>query len=300
MPYFRQGDCLYINNERIVVDKCIGQGSQADVYRILNYDRQKKMALKHMYGYYATNPQVFHKKCTLLSKFPAPHLGLVWPLSVGDYNFNTNSFAYLMDLLSSDYKPLARAIKNREALTDSQRISLAKKLVEIFETLHRQRFIYGDISDKNIFYRFDEFGNADIRVIDCDNVTMEGHSLGLLGTGLFRAPEVLLGGNPTVSSDVHALTVAIFRLLVGTHPLDGKRTRTVPLTPETVLDNFGRHPEYIFSTLHSNEPLNETYRQRYLSLSPELRLYFDVMFCSVCLHNASKPDLEKMLKILNM
>lgn len=303
MPHFRTGDCLHIKNERIVIKKCIGSGNQADVYLVLNIDRQKEMAMKHLYGYYSTNAQLFYKKLSLLSQFPAPHPSLVWPQLVSNFEYNTGAFVYLMELLPPDLKPIAYAMKNknRKSLTEGQRKELAIKLVEIFATLHRKDFIYCDISGDNIYYRIDQSGHAEIKVIDCDNVSMEGQSLGLLGTGLFRAPEVLLGGAPTTKSDAHALSVTIFRLLVGTHPLDGKYTRSVPFTPENVTENFGKKPQYIFAGNTNNPPINDKYSQRFASLSSQLQLYFNVMFCNDCLHNGSKrPDLDMLYKILMM
>ena len=303
MPHFRPGDCLLVKNERVVIKKFIGSGNQADVYRVLNIDRHKEMAMKHLYGFYSTNSQLFYRKLAILSQYPAPHPSMVWPIIVSDFEINTGAFVYLMDLLPSDFKPIAVAMKdkNRNLLSDTQRLSLSQKLAEVFSTLHTKDFIYCDISGDNIYYRFDEYGNADVRIIDCDNVSMEGQSLGLLGTGLFRSPEVLLGEAPTKNSDAHALSVTIFRLLIGTHPLDGKFTKSVPFTPNSVVTNFGKNPQYIFSKNNTNEPTSDKYNQRYSSLSSPLKLYFDVMFCNDCLHNGNKrPDLTKLFKILNM
>ena len=46
MPYFRRGDCLRIGGERVVVEKFIAGGAQADVYQVLNVDRKENMAMK--------------------------------------------------------------------------------------------------------------------------------------------------------------------------------------------------------------------------------------------------------------
>lgn len=81
-----------------------------------------------------------------------------------------------------------------------------------------------------------------MRVLDCDNISLTGESLGLAGSGLFRAPEVMLGASPTEMSDAYALAVAAFRMLTGCHPLDGVRTHAQPFTPEFVKESFGKIP----------------------------------------------------------
>ena len=49
MPYFREGDCITVGNERIVVEKFLSSGMQADVYRVVNFDKKKHMVIKHLY-----------------------------------------------------------------------------------------------------------------------------------------------------------------------------------------------------------------------------------------------------------
>ena len=299
MPYFRRGDCLRIGGERVVVEEFIAGGAQADVYRVLNVDRKENMAMKHLYGGYANNSGLFYRKVKLLSDYPAPHPRLIWPEAVSRFEPETGTFVYLMQLLPPDYKPIAYIMKRPEIMGSAQKKQLAVQLTEIFSTLHRKGFIYSDISAGNIYYRIDEAGQTDIRVIDCDNVSIRGQSLGLFGTGLFRAPEVLLGAVPTESSDAHALAVALFRMMVGCHPLDGIYTRSIPFTPEMVEECFGRRPEYIFSGRGTNGPTRQGYVDRFESLSPQLQLFFNVMFCNDCLHNPDKrPTADMLLTIL--
>lgn len=301
MPYFKQRDCLYIENQTIIFEKCIGTGRQADVYRVINYDKKKYMALKHMYGAFSTNPQLFFKKLNILCQFESPHTSLIWPCSVGSYDLETQSFVYSMELLPPDYKPVATAMKNKDRgrITDNQREMIAIKLTDVFATLHKKGFLYCDISGSNIFYKINPDGTVDVKVIDCDNISIEGYNLGLLGTGLFRSPEVLLGGKPSFQSDAHSLAVAIFWLFVGTHPLDGQLTRSMPFTKELVKEYFGQRPIYIFDKNSLNPPSHDRYIQRFNSLPLHLQMYFNLMFCQRSLHDSQyRPDLEMLYKIL--
>ena len=299
MPYFRRGDCLRLGGERVVVEGFIAGGSQADVYRVLNVDRKENMAMKHLYGKYANDTGLFYRKVKLLTDYPAPHPRLVWPEAVSRFDPETGTFAYLMKLLPSDYKPIAYIMKRPEIVGSVQKKQLAVQLAEVFSTLHRRGFIYSDISADNIYYWIDEAGQTDIRVIDCDNVSIREKSLGLFGTELFRAPEVILGAVPTESSDAHALAVALFRMMVGCHPLDGIYTHSIPFTPQMIEECFGRRPEYIFSENGTNGPAGKRYVERFESLSPQLQLFFNVMFSSRCLHDPNKrPTADMLLTIL--
>lgn len=90
MPYFREGDCITVGNERIVVEKFLSSGMQADVYRVVNFDKKKHMVIKHLYGDYCSNKKLFYRKVKLLSTHSAPHVRLIWPKEVGDFDEKTN------------------------------------------------------------------------------------------------------------------------------------------------------------------------------------------------------------------
>lgn len=298
MPYFRKGDCITVGNERIVVEKFLSSGMQADVYRIVNFDRKKHMVIKHLYGDYCSNKKLFYRKVKLLSTRPAPHARLIWPQAVSEFDEKTGGFVYLMDELS-EYDPIAMLMKDPERLPMGQKLEICKQMAEVFSSLANKGFIYSDVSGTNICYGIAPDGRVDVRVLDCDNVSLRGESLGLAGTGLFRSPQVLLGASPTEMSDVYALAVAAFRMLVGCHPLDGVRTHAQPFTPEFVKESFGKNPEYIFAEATENAPLDEFYRQRFEKLPAQLQLYFNVMFSNKCLHEPEKrPTAQMLLTIL--
>lgn len=299
MPNFKRGDCLYIETDKIAVTDYISSGQQADVYKVIDVDRREFMAMKHLYGSYTDNKDLFYRKLTILRKSAAPHPALVWPLAVGPLDPKMKSFVYLMELVPGDYKSVGRVMKNPELLTDKQKFQLAYQMTEVFAALHNRKFIYGDISGTNILYRFDVQGNISIKIIDCDNVSLSGQSLGLQGSGLFRAPEVFLGSAPTVSSDTHSLAVAVFRILIGSHPLDGAYSHSRAFTSEWIVECFGRRPRYIFSDTGENGPIRAVYRERYDRLPAKLKVYFDFMFCDSCLHGREqRPGTDMLLESL--
>mgnify|MGYP004508415643 FL=1 len=299
MPYFRKGDCITVGNERIVVEKFLSSGMQADVYRVVNFDRKKHMVIKHLYGDYCSNKKLFYRKVKLLSTHSAPHVRLIWPQAVSDFDEKTNSFVYLMDEISCEYNAIAMVMKNPDLLTMDQKMEICRQMAEVFSSLGNNGFIYSDVSGTNICYGIAPDGRVDVRVLDCDNISLTGESLGLAGSGLFRAPEVMLGASPTEMSDAYALAVAAFRMLTGCHPLDGVRTHAQPFTPEFVKESFGKNPEYIFAEATENVPLDEFYRQRFEKLPAQLQLYFNVMFSNKCLHEPEKrPTAQMLLTIL--
>lgn len=292
MYYFKEKDVIRVDDREVMVVNPLSSGAQAQVYRVLDPKGAKFLAMKHLFGKYTTDPALFCEKVKVLAKCPAPHPDLVWPLKVSDFDPSTGSFCFLMELVPPDYKPLAMAIKHPRTLTDDQRRELCLKIVDVFEALQnqdpdpRRKLIYSDISEKNILYRIEPDGAVSIKVIDCDNISTNEMNMGLHGTGLFRAPELLRDGAQaklTVSCDLHALAVAIFRIMVGCHPLDGALVHGHAFTDKNIVRFFGREPVYVFAPSGENPPCDPDSILRLKKLDRTLQIYFSVIFSHECL-----------------
>ncbi len=248
MPYFRKGDCITVGNERIVVEKFLSSGMQADVYHVVNFDRKKSTWSSNIYMEITAVIKIVLQKSETSQYAFCSSCTSDLAAGVSAFDEKTDSFVYLMEEVPEEYEPIALIMKHQNRLTAEQKIQVCIQMAEVFSSLGSNGFIYSDISGTNIRYGIDSNGRTDVRVIDCDNVSLRGESLGVAGSGLFRSPEVLLGYSaPTEFSDAYALTVAVFRILTGSHPLDGIYTHRQPLTPELVQEYFGKTPEYIFS-----------------------------------------------------
>lgn len=297
MPYFKKGDTIkMINGDIAVIDRLIGEGSMAQVYLCISTQLRCRAALKFMFGDYSTDRELYYRKCRILAHNPPPHPAMTWfyPDAVSEFQSGSKSFAYLMPYLDG-YRDFVEAVKDRSVLSFEQRVSACEQLAGLFGTLH-ENYVYGDISAKNALYRLDPDGTIHVRLIDPDNVTLPGHSLGLSGTGLYRAPEVIRGGAPSAESDRHALAVLAFRLFLGRHPLDTEEVRQHPFTPENVVQWFGKTPRFLFDG--SAEPVPAALRGRWDALPEPLRLLFRYMFSRSCLKDpGSRPDCRQMQKI---
>lgn len=69
----------------------------------------------------------------LLSTHSAPHVRLIWPKEVGDFDEKTNSFVYLMDEISCEYNAIAMVMKNPDLLTMDQKMEICRQMAEVFQ-----------------------------------------------------------------------------------------------------------------------------------------------------------------------
>lgn len=264
------------NGCRLVLLDQISSGSQAEVYRAIDADKTRYMAVKYLFGDYCrhADKELYYKKTEKLFSVPAFHPDLVWGEGVSECDSQYN-FIYAMPLVT-DHEPVSLIMKDPDAYPLSMRLALCRKIAEIFRAIHEKGFIYGDISGSNILFQDKGSQEPDVKVIDCEGIIPQNLNLGLSGTGLYRAPEVLLGKVPSIESDIHALAVLTFRILCGDHPLDGAYTKSQPFTTENIIRFFGKQPFFIFDGT-CNSP-SQPAQKRFESLSHPLQLYYYQVF----------------------
>lgn len=267
----------------IVIDSLINAGSQADIYKAIDVSSKSYCAVKHLYGNFC-NPkdkEKFYKKTDLLvnSKPCHPDLVMGYDITEPDANFN---FAYVMPLLEG-YQPISKVIKAPDKLPLKARLEICRSIAAAFSALHaqNQKLVYGDISGSNVLIKKTLKG-IDVKIIDTENIIPLGLNLGLGGTGLYRAPEIMDGSmQPDIQSDIHAFAVLCFRILCGGHPLDGAVTRSVPFTTENILQYFSKHPQFVFDGA-TNAPDSAT-ACFWKKLPKPQQLYFLSVFSQDCL-----------------
>ncbi len=318
MNNFNAGDKLNFTicqgNQQVhatfIVDDFIARGGQAEIYssHLNGSSKGSLYVVKYLFGGYSCNKKKYYQKLAAMARFSAPDPGIVWPLG---YTMQTDSgsFAYLMPrltgyhsaasvinkLMRSDQGSLACAA----TLTPEQRAELAYKTASILHKLHKGGFLYGDISGSNVQYRLRPDHHVSVRLIDGDNVVTVGekapHDLGLRGTGLYTAPEIFVHNTPpTVQTDLHALGVLAYRLLLGAHPLDGKYARSMPLTEENKKIVYGTKAAFSIKS-RKNAP-DPCIVQRWKSLPAPLQNYFTQLFSQDALQGkVPRPDTQALM-----
>ena len=114
-------------------------------------------------------------------------------------------------------------------LTPDERVRLVLDVLDAVSSAHANLVVHRDIKPANILVtnsgavKLLDFGIAKLLEVDDDaELTATG---GRALTPEYAAPEQVLSGNITTSTDVYAAAILLFRLLAGVHPMaDGART----------------------------------------------------------------------------
>ncbi|HUC58716.1 MAG TPA: hypothetical protein VMA95_15040 [Streptosporangiaceae bacterium] len=189
-----------------------------------------------------------------------PHRAFIWPIDlvVSD---EISGFGYVMPRLEPRFSSFAQLVSKSEQPPFRVVISIGRHLVTAFEALHAAGLCYRDISFGNLWVDADQ---ADVAIIDNDNVGLDSGEVFVWGTLRFMAPEVVRReAAPSSLTDLHSLAVFMFYLFMHGHPLEGVRTdSSYSWSPsdhhsetDLALRHFGTEPVFIFDPEdHSNPP----------------------------------------------
>jgi hypothetical protein len=215
---------------RYLLDKELGQGAQSRVFRALDLERSREVAIKFLDPLHVGGPQAVREFLYESRTF----LRLRHPNIVEAYEFgHDDGWPYLVfELLEGG---TLRERIDEDGLAPRQAIRLVDGILAGLEQLHRDGLVHRDLKPDNIL--IDRDGNAKIGDVglagtwDADRtqrLSPDGSSL-RAGTPAYMSPEALLGEPARPTCDVYAVGAILVEALSGSHYLGLEETsyRTV-------------------------------------------------------------------------
>jgi len=224
------------------IDAFLGGGGQGEVYKAtLN---GKPVALKWYFPQSATPEQ--RAALTTLMQRGAPNDRFLWPFSLASAK-GIADFGYVMSLREPRFKSLFDLMTRRIEPSFYALVTAGMELAHSFLQLHAKGLCYRDISFGNVFF---DPKTGEILICDNDNVAIDGQASALiLGTPRFMAPEIVRGeAAPDSRTDLFSLSVLLFYLLMGHHPLEGAKEAQIKCFDLPAMNKlYGFEPLFIFN-----------------------------------------------------
>jgi serine/threonine protein kinase len=257
MADFANGFTLKTKKFKTVkIIKKLGEGGQGAVYRV-DYDGQVK-AFK-WYTAAMKDPKKFYQNLEKNVEKGPPAKSFLWPEDITEWD-GKGSFGYVMDIRPPEYEDFAKFILAKVKFSGATaRVNAALNITEGFAELHRKGFSYQDLNDGNFFINPK---NGDVLICDNDNVSPYGEDSGIAGKAKYMAPEIVRNEKkPYIMTDRYSLAVVLFLLFCGNHPLEGKASNPVVVTPKLERLFHGEKPVFIMDGADdSNRPVPGLHR----------------------------------------
>jgi eukaryotic-like serine/threonine-protein kinase len=214
-------------DEKYVITKLLGRGGMGSVYlatqRRLNRPVAVKVLLAHLVGS-PTMRTRFEREARIVARLKHPAI-----VTIHDFGMLPSGHAYLvMEYL--DGQTLRKTIAAGPQPV-SRVLEILMPVGEAIDAAHRAGVVHRDLKPENIMLVSDhdrigprvlDFGLAKLTgPVNEEEATMvqSNQSIGVVGTLMYMAPEILTGHSAEPRSDQYSLGIIAYELLAGSHPL---------------------------------------------------------------------------------
>ncbi|HEU4727255.1 MAG TPA: serine/threonine-protein kinase [Kofleriaceae bacterium] len=211
-----------------LVHEVLGAGGMGVVYRALDLQHQREVALKMLHARHVGNPvaiQRFESEERAGRSVHHPNV-----VAVHDSGISLDGTPYLvMELVRGQL--LDKLIEQEGELPVRRVTAIVGQMLSGLQALHDARFVHGDVKTGNVLV--ESRGRADrVKLIDL-GLARPPDEAGAVrarmasGTPEYMAPEVIRGDGTLPASDLYATGVVLYQLLTGTTPFEGGTSREI-------------------------------------------------------------------------
>jgi serine/threonine protein kinase/tetratricopeptide (TPR) repeat protein len=226
----------------------LGEGALSEVYRAIDKDLDRTVALKILRAHVEIDPaadQRFRREARHTSSLQHPNIATIY-----EYGRDQGTSFIAMEHLEG--RTLDKILRD-QALGYEECLRIAIQVSGALAHVHKHGLIHRDLKPGNIMVLDDgtikllDFGIA--RASNESSITQHGT---LVGTVLYMSPEQVRGDDLDLRSDIFALGAVLYHMMTGALPFPGK---SFPEVCMAILDCQPRRPSLVRSGFP--QPLEE-------------------------------------------
>ncbi|HUP55701.1 MAG TPA: protein kinase, partial [Methylomirabilota bacterium] len=211
---------------RYRLEEPLGQGGMATVFRAVDTQLGREVAVKLLRSEYLRDPDFssrFRQEAQNAAALSHPNV-----VTVYDYGEDPSGPFIVMEYV--DGEDLATILRRNGALPPTQAARIAAAVARALAASHARGIVHRDVKPGNVLIGRDgrvkvvDFGIA--RAIAEAQMTLPGTTLGSVH---YFSPEQARGENATNESDIFALGIVLFEMLTGSRPWEGDSAAGVAL-----------------------------------------------------------------------
>lgn len=202
----------------------LGSGGMAHVYYALHSVLERPLVVKVLHQHLARDPEMrerFRREAEAASQLVHPHV-----CAIVDYGALGDTVYLVMPFLAGG--SLADILVRDRTLLPTSAAAICGQVATALDYAHRRGIIHRDIKPDNIL--FDEDGHAVITDFGIATARFHGRLTKTgraMGTPHYMSPEQAMGRMVDGRSDLYAVGVMLYEMLVGFPPFDGADSYSV-------------------------------------------------------------------------
>lgn len=248
-------------NSRYELEKLIGTGGMADVYKARDNLLGRTVAVKVLHPQFAKDEVFvarFRQEAQAAANLNQPNI-----VNVYDWGIEDGTYYLVMEYVEG--RDLKDIIQQGGPLLPERAVEIAMSICLALEAAHAYGIVHRDIKPQNIIVTYDN----QIKVMDFGIARTTGGSAmtqtgTIMGTAQYISPEQAQGRAADPRSDLYSLGVVIYEMLTGKVPFDGdnpvsiayKHVREDPLPPSMINPDISAGLEAVVMKALAKNPEN--------------------------------------------
>lgn len=215
---------------RYRIEALLGQGGMSAVYRGVDPNLRRAVAIKLIHPHLASDPEFvrrFEEEAAAVAALRHPNI-----IQVYDFNHDADTYYMVLEFVEGqtlsarlhDLRSAGRRMPLREAL------ALMATVSEAVHSAHERGLIHRDLKPANVMIDSTgrpvlmDFGLA--KIVGGSKQTATG---AIMGTPAYISPEQVRGDKPDPRTDIYALGIMLFEMVSGQVPFDADSALTLML-----------------------------------------------------------------------
>ena len=246
--------------ERYELIEKIGSGGMADIYRALDNQLQREVAVKILRDPLARDPSF--QENLLHEARAAANLAHPNIVTIFDFGRDDGTLYIVMEYIAgSDLKTV---IRRRKRLTPVEAVELMKKIADGVGYAHRAGLVHCDLKPQNILVTPDN----KVKITDFGvsralaTIQPDEQSDIVWGSPQYFSPEQASGGAPSPASDVYSLGAILYEMITGQPPFAADTAADLarlhltvePTPPRSIESNIPESLQQIVLKVLAKEP----------------------------------------------
>lgn len=219
-------DLNTIINKRYRLDRYVGRGGMADVYKAFDLLDKSDVAIKIIRADKTLSEEMYQrfKYEIRIAAAVQNHFNIVQILDFGKYD---NAPYMVSEFISG--QTLSEILYSRKTLGYEETCNIILQLLDVVEELHLRGIVHRDIKPQNIFVlssgvvKVSDFGIS--LFINEKNPISEKKKI--VGTPQYLDPLVIKTGKPAFEQDLYAIGVTFFELITGSVPFNSSDSHEI-------------------------------------------------------------------------
>jgi len=195
----------------------LASGAMGVVYEAQHIATDRRCALKVMLAHMAPRPELrkrFELEARVTAHIDSPFLVEVFDAGVDD---STGMPFLVMELLRGE--ELGQCLRRVGRFSAEETLACLHQMALALDRTHGASIVHRDLKPANLFLSVGENGERRIKILDFGVAKIVAESTGgtttNMGTPLYMAPEQFRGQRVSAATDIHALGMMAYTLLVG-------------------------------------------------------------------------------------